>query len=1232
MDDELAQLQAALVAVQSQDTKYKLSERNCVEVVTKLIKAQKIALINSLSNDREFLTFDRLENEILDEINAHGGRVSMDQLHKSINVDISYIQSATKNIADSDPDIDLLPPHGSELITASYLKSVATDIGTFLAKRGRAEVADLAQEFSLPLKVLKKLLKTHVSPASDATIQGHIRSNGRIYTEEYMARLKTQTRGVLSGSLFPVSISNIASSLSVDDDTLLVAVSDLLASNVVRGTVEHKTFTPSVFIESRTRHVCGLFQKQKFFSYEKATQMRLKKKELLSMLSSADVFALKTCVVDAALVNGLETTLSATLQDESGSGFVRVAELLPANLTDKDVAACVEHAAIAKGSWHHGKSRGLAFTCCNGQFVVLCAVLDKIVAAFADRESKILASSVASSSSDVAADDHTISSSKKDETSESGDSVSPLREANRGKATDAVGDDDDDDETYVIVGAPPFSSLSKDLESSRGRKKKSKRKKGKRGGRIREEQEEAMEGTGEEEDAAKTSRSKKREKRKKSKKKGKRTGGSSRRKKRGNVDGEEEEERESGVGDDGDARNDSSFQKKKSSRNTAPSATHVWMANMKRDRSTIRDIVGSVSPSLLSDDNEPCFDYILRLVLPAAATTCVALKSSLLRERQRDAIVDQRRLRTYSEKRFADMWELVVLRARGVEAVLSAISSSTPSDKSGPSGKQYSEKTSPVALLRRHLESSLLALGGGEEAVTCLLCAVSLQCGVALPQSARVVEGEPMIADADRNALVDEVSRIDKELGGHVRVLVKSARSSRPNVQSILDVVEALKSSGSCYVKPQDLTRRREKQIVHNEKRTIRSVMPGSDTSGGCGSSTNNSTEDPLSLALRFALLHAKRPAAVSPMERSVASECIEALGSSPHEMWGELSESVVGTLSSIRKEEEDADCAVLKTTAERRSAALTKVLEVFVKPGIPRRPDSAPPTANVQHATPKATTFYPYSTAHHRGGETHHPRSPYNRDSAAGNKTARPPVYMMPVSNPYARTYAVRPNYFVPPQNQFAAAGGMKGPPSAVGGTKGSTEATKRFPSMRRKKVVLTITTPGGDKIEAIDELRKKKEDEKKKAATRAADARAAKEKSKDLEGEVRPSKSQSDDKKPSSTKSPSTTGDKNDAPVIHPLVTRSVNKSVAAKELLEICMKQSESKAKDSSDPSEVKDKESHESDKESHENEKAAKTNSTVSVVDEVERAAAAKRRAEMLKAEELEAERRQKMEEA
>ncbi len=54
------------------DTVYKLSERNCVELVIKLIDTGRLQLIFT-KNGREYLTHKQLSEEIEDEVLAHGG-------------------------------------------------------------------------------------------------------------------------------------------------------------------------------------------------------------------------------------------------------------------------------------------------------------------------------------------------------------------------------------------------------------------------------------------------------------------------------------------------------------------------------------------------------------------------------------------------------------------------------------------------------------------------------------------------------------------------------------------------------------------------------------------------------------------------------------------------------------------------------------------------------------------------------------------------------------------------------------------------------------------------------------------------------------------------------------------------------------------------------------------------------------------------------------------------------
>ena len=99
--DELAELQALLGAVQKQETKYRLNERNCKELVLKLIEKGLVELIVT-QDAKEYVTPAHLGKEILDEIIVHGGRVSLTDIQPTLNVDLRHIQNKFDEIMSAD--------------------------------------------------------------------------------------------------------------------------------------------------------------------------------------------------------------------------------------------------------------------------------------------------------------------------------------------------------------------------------------------------------------------------------------------------------------------------------------------------------------------------------------------------------------------------------------------------------------------------------------------------------------------------------------------------------------------------------------------------------------------------------------------------------------------------------------------------------------------------------------------------------------------------------------------------------------------------------------------------------------------------------------------------------------------------------------------------------------------------------------------------------------------------
>ena len=73
-DDEfdLEALQRELESVQAEVSVQKLSERNCIEIVNTLCELGEIDLIYT-QDGQEYLTHERLEEEVRDELLAAGG-------------------------------------------------------------------------------------------------------------------------------------------------------------------------------------------------------------------------------------------------------------------------------------------------------------------------------------------------------------------------------------------------------------------------------------------------------------------------------------------------------------------------------------------------------------------------------------------------------------------------------------------------------------------------------------------------------------------------------------------------------------------------------------------------------------------------------------------------------------------------------------------------------------------------------------------------------------------------------------------------------------------------------------------------------------------------------------------------------------------------------------------------------------------------------------------------------
>eukprot|EP01041_Mallomonas_annulata_P014829 gene14829-31494_t len=153
--EEIWELQRKLAEVQKVDSAYKLSERNCVEIISKLIAKGLLEVIYTL-NAREYLTPAQLKSEIHDEILTSGGRVALTDIQTIVNVDINHIDRISREIINEDPEIFLI---SGELITSWYLDNLADAVDEIIQEKGFITIGNLAIRFNLPTDITSDMVK-----------------------------------------------------------------------------------------------------------------------------------------------------------------------------------------------------------------------------------------------------------------------------------------------------------------------------------------------------------------------------------------------------------------------------------------------------------------------------------------------------------------------------------------------------------------------------------------------------------------------------------------------------------------------------------------------------------------------------------------------------------------------------------------------------------------------------------------------------------------------------------------------------------------------------------------------------------------------------------------------------------------------------------------------------------------------------------------------------------------
>ncbi|KAL3090919.1 hypothetical protein niasHS_007294 [Heterodera schachtii] len=221
---DIQRLAADLQRVQLAEGTKRLSEANCVELVTMLMAMEKVHLVIT-TDGKEFVTRRHLVTECANECLASGGRIALTELAAQLSVDLDHIQTAVNQLLamnrhhrmaeDENTVEDISTPAefvvcAGELIHREFINDLCTRLNTRLTEFGQMSLFQLTKQWELPTELFNFHILPEIGSHPSARICA-IRFEDILCTPRYINALRRKMSAVLVALTKPTSLSSIHS-------------------------------------------------------------------------------------------------------------------------------------------------------------------------------------------------------------------------------------------------------------------------------------------------------------------------------------------------------------------------------------------------------------------------------------------------------------------------------------------------------------------------------------------------------------------------------------------------------------------------------------------------------------------------------------------------------------------------------------------------------------------------------------------------------------------------------------------------------------------------------------------------------------------------------------------------------------------------------------------------------------------------------------------------------------
>uniref|UniRef100_A0A2R9CK64 E3 UFM1-protein ligase 1 n=1 Tax=Pan paniscus TaxID=9597 RepID=A0A2R9CK64_PANPA len=335
--EEIRRLAADFQRAQFAEATQRLSERNCIEIVNKLIAQKQLEVVHTLDG-KEYITPAQISKEMRDELHVRGDFVFVFQV---INVDLIHIENRIGDIIKSEKHVQLVL---GQLIDENYLDRLAEEVNDKLQESGQVTISELCKTYDLPGNFLTQALTQRLG----RIISGHIDLDNRgvIFTEAFVARHKARIRGLFSAITRPTAVNSLISKYGFQEQLLYSVLEELVNSGRLRGTVvggrqDKAVFVPDIYSRTQSTWVDSFFRQNGYLEFDALSRLGIPDavSYIKKRYKTTQLLFLKAACVGQGLVDQVEASVEEAI---SSGTWVDIAPLLPTSLSVEDAAILLQ--------------------------------------------------------------------------------------------------------------------------------------------------------------------------------------------------------------------------------------------------------------------------------------------------------------------------------------------------------------------------------------------------------------------------------------------------------------------------------------------------------------------------------------------------------------------------------------------------------------------------------------------------------------------------------------------------------------------------------------------------------------------------------------------------------------------------------------------------------------------------------------------------------------------------